>query len=319
MELDKIIKSLSSLNLTTYEIKSYLALMEKDSLTAIEVARISKVPRGRIYEVLKNLLDKGLCRLQPDKVKKYIAVNPKLLRSQIEIRVSSAEEELKQRQKQYNDSINRKIESFNVKIEKEKEKLSLLRQDAGNAVDELEFIFNKGRINDSPVEYIEVVRDFQQASKKILELISITNEEFLTLTKSRTKSKSYDKEQLKSIQKDIHDQRDAGLRALERGVKFRSIYELSLDQATNWVPLKDIEALVEEGQEVRIIDELPFQMIIIDTKIIMFNLEDRISGFTSNASQIISHRGLARGHKILFETLWEKAEDFKDFMKRMKL
>jgi hypothetical protein len=42
----------------------------------------------------------------------------------------------------------------------------------------------------------------------------------------------------------------------------------------------------------------------------MLTLEDPVSERTSLTTQIVQHRTLAKGLKILFQTLWEQAEDY---------
>lgn len=65
--------------LNTYEAKSYLSLLEKQNLTAVEVSKIAGIPRARVYETLENLLSKGFCNLIAGKVKKYSAADPTVL------------------------------------------------------------------------------------------------------------------------------------------------------------------------------------------------------------------------------------------------
>src|SRR5262249_30148809 len=67
---------LVQLGLTSYESKAYLALMRRDSATAADVARLARVPRQRIYDVLATLVQKGLVSQRPGQPAKYSAVSP---------------------------------------------------------------------------------------------------------------------------------------------------------------------------------------------------------------------------------------------------
>ena len=66
----------SELGLTSYEAKAYVALTRRDSSTAAQTARLSNVPRQRIYDVLGSLVEKGLASTRPGDVVKYVANAP---------------------------------------------------------------------------------------------------------------------------------------------------------------------------------------------------------------------------------------------------
>jgi len=50
-----------SLGLSPYEARAYLVLLERGESKASMVATASRIPRGRIYEVLESLHAKGSC------------------------------------------------------------------------------------------------------------------------------------------------------------------------------------------------------------------------------------------------------------------
>ncbi|UCE13203.1 MAG: helix-turn-helix domain-containing protein [Candidatus Heimdallarchaeota archaeon] len=63
--------------LSNYESRTYLALLSSGIRTAKEVSEESKIPFGRIYDVLSSLEDKGLVDTQDSRPKKFIAKKPK--------------------------------------------------------------------------------------------------------------------------------------------------------------------------------------------------------------------------------------------------
>jgi sugar-specific transcriptional regulator TrmB len=67
---------LCALGLTQYEAKVYLALLQRRFFTAAEVARVSTVPRQRIYDVLSSLFDRGLVRIRQGGSMQYTAIDP---------------------------------------------------------------------------------------------------------------------------------------------------------------------------------------------------------------------------------------------------
>jgi HTH-type transcriptional regulator, sugar sensing transcriptional regulator len=52
-------KLLSKLGFTEYEAKTYVALLQQSPLTGYAIARVSGVPRSKIYEVLGSLVERG--------------------------------------------------------------------------------------------------------------------------------------------------------------------------------------------------------------------------------------------------------------------
>ena len=51
-------------------------------------------------------------------------------------------------------------------------------------------------------------------------------------------------------------------------------------------------------------------MAIFDKKTVLLALEDPVSKELSLTTQIIEHRALANGLRILFDVMWGKAEDY---------
>lgn len=59
--------------LTEYEARAYLALLDFEVATASKVARLSRVPRTKIYQALEGLETKRLVRAIPERPKRFIA------------------------------------------------------------------------------------------------------------------------------------------------------------------------------------------------------------------------------------------------------
>ncbi|TSA26489.1 TrmB family transcriptional regulator, partial [bacterium] len=53
----KHIKELTSLGLSENEAKTYITLLTKNSMTVGEIAKISGVPRPKLYEILTKLIE----------------------------------------------------------------------------------------------------------------------------------------------------------------------------------------------------------------------------------------------------------------------
>lgn len=142
---------LVELGLTSYEAKTYLALVRRDSSAAAEVARLAHVPRQRIYDVLATLVEKGLAAQRPGPPTKYSAVAPEFA---IERLMLARREEL--------DRIERAS----------REMIELLRP-----------AFAAGQQERDPLDYIEVLRDRQAINERFAELQEGIQQEILVFTK----------------------------------------------------------------------------------------------------------------------------------------
>lgn len=310
METEKIIKSLGQLNLTSYETKSYLALLGKDNLTAIEVARVSGVPRGRIYEVLNNLLEKGLCLLKPDKVKKYRAVDPEVFRAKIEDRIKAAEQEIEFRKREYNANIERKLKQFDSKIKQEKDKLYVLKKDTNDVVNELRSVYKKGRVNASSLDYVEIIREPVQAHRRVVELGKKVEQEVLMF--SRPPFTFLSPEAPETIWKLRNEQFEGLYAAAKRGVVQRNIWEtqslkhmLEMDKSKNSSNEKP-----EPNIQTRIKDSLPIKMAVYDRRYVLYPLIDPIESSLMTTTMIVEHPDLARAFVDLFEYHWAGSQEF---------
>ena len=72
----KVLDTLKTLELNSYERKLYVTLLSKGTSTAGTLSELSGVPRSRAYDVLESLADKGFVVIQTNKPLKYVAVPP---------------------------------------------------------------------------------------------------------------------------------------------------------------------------------------------------------------------------------------------------
>jgi sugar-specific transcriptional regulator TrmB len=69
-------EALREMGLNAYEIDTYVSLLQKGQMTAMEVSAEAKVPYSKIYEVLNSLKDKGWIRINESRPFKYQPVPP---------------------------------------------------------------------------------------------------------------------------------------------------------------------------------------------------------------------------------------------------
>jgi sugar-specific transcriptional regulator TrmB len=144
-------EKLTSLGLTTYEAKTYLALVRRDSFAAADVARVAGIPRQRIYDVLASLVQKGLASQRPGSPVKYAASPPDL-------------------------AIDRLLQIRRDELEK-------LEEDSRAMIAALAPAFAEGQKERDPLEYIEVLRDRAAINERFDELQAGIEREILVFTK----------------------------------------------------------------------------------------------------------------------------------------
>jgi HTH-type transcriptional regulator, sugar sensing transcriptional regulator len=142
---------LVQLGLTSYESKAYLALMRRDSATAADVARLARVPRQRIYDVLATLVQKGLVSQRPGQPAKYSAVSPEFAIERL--------------------LLNRR------------EELDRLERESGELLETLGPAYAAGRRERDPLDYIEVLRDQAAINERFGQLQEGIEREILVFTK----------------------------------------------------------------------------------------------------------------------------------------
>jgi len=148
----EILDNLKSLGLTDYESKAYLQLLGRESLTASEVAQLSRVPRQKIYDTLNNLIQMGLCGLRLGRVKKYVAADP--------------EKALGQLAKIFAEEQRRKEEIAKALAQR------------------LRRLYDQGQNEVAPLEYFEVLKEKRQIIEKFLEFQKNAKKEIVAFVKT---------------------------------------------------------------------------------------------------------------------------------------
>jgi len=271
-------KELKKFGLTHYESKCYLSLLGQSRMTAVEVARSAGVPRAKVYEILEGLVNKALCRSFPDKVNKYSAVNPIILKKKFE----------------------RSLEDLNAEIRQKTRELDTVKKKGDKILERLIPLYAEGRNKKDNMNYIEVIKNPEMIKERYLQLVDGAKEEILVFTKP-----PFD-----STQEEAQEQGGKVLDVIKKKVRLRCIYEkLESDAKNKWL-YNFIKWGIGEGEEARVIDKLPMKMAIFDKKTVLLALEDPVSKELSLTTQVIEHRALANGLRILFDVMWERADDY---------
>jgi HTH-type transcriptional regulator, sugar sensing transcriptional regulator len=264
-----LIEKLKQMGFSDYEAKCYLALFERDSLTASEVSILAGVPRPNAYEALGKLTAKGLCMAVPGKTKKFTVADPEYLR----------EKQLE------------KLHQTNLTIQ----------ENIDSVAGELLPLYKRRSFDDSPLDYMEILKDPYQVHRKVIRLCNDAQDEIMAFSKPPYAF---------SNKKQREEQRTPQYEALRRGVKVRTIYELPSDDNEKMAIFDAARPFLELGERARAIAELPIKLVVFDRKTVLFALVDPVIGRPSVTSLVAEHRALAQSFSVMFESFWEKALDY---------
>jgi len=89
MNKELVEKVRRNFELNIYETKVWLALLSKGDANIANIHELSKVPRSRIYDVLKSLETKGFCVEKLGRPIKYLAVEPSLVIEKLKKRIEA--------------------------------------------------------------------------------------------------------------------------------------------------------------------------------------------------------------------------------------
>jgi HTH-type transcriptional regulator, sugar sensing transcriptional regulator len=310
-----LVEKIKQLGLTEYEARCYLALLERESMTVSEVAKLAEIPRSNAYEAMERLLAKGMCVSIPGVTRSYSASDPEILREKTLAQFRAAKEaeieSFEKRQKELMDLKmaeileldKRRKEILEIKMAEIKEQEITAKASADNIVNELSTFFKGGRENSGSLEYIKIYRTNYQIHNRYLELISKTKREMLAFIKPPF---AY------ATQKQWNEQNKLQIEATERGVRKRVIYEMPpLEKVDEYfAPLVIWKSEEVNPDLVRVIDELPMKLMVFDDRYCFFTLEDPVQGKKSLTMVSLEHEAVARSFRFLFESYWEKSGDY---------
>jgi HTH-type transcriptional regulator, sugar sensing transcriptional regulator len=265
------IGQLRDLGLNAYEARAYLTLLGKDSFTATQIADYAAVPRQRIYDTLAALAERGLVISRPGRRgNTYAAVSPQQALSSL--------------------------------LEAEQQRLGQLAQATSRLIEELSAVFNEGQKEQSPLEYIEVLRG-PAISQRFAEIQQNCQREILVFTKPPYARPP--------------EENTEGLEVIDRKIQARSVYEYEVLE--NPETREAIRLFIQRGEQARFVDTLPMKLVIVDESIVMFAMEDPLAGRKELTILVIENPQLALALKLAFEAAWARGETFEQTLKRLNL
>lgn len=161
--------------------------------------------------------------------------------------------------------------------------------------DELQVRFVSGQDRAAPLDYVEVLRDKAHTLERIARLWDEAEEEVLAIVRPPY------------IAPPAPD--DA---TVSPALRNRAIYERSLLDDPQLALL--LQAYARLGEEIRIGDDLPLKLTVIDHRTVAFNMPDPVGDDSSVTTIVVHHRDLAATLRIAFETLWEHSQPLEEVL-----
>jgi len=168
-------------------------------------------------------------------------------------------------------------------------------------LDELGRQYEIGQNETSSLECVEVIQSAAIVAQRVLSLEHLSTDEVLSFNRPPYAMSERNREEL---------------RGLKRGTRYRSIYQVS--EVKNLIPRSVMEMYREAGEEVRIAESLPMKMMIFDSRILMFVLEECLMSPENFTAVIIQRSSLINALIELFEMYWLQSMTVEEFREKYK-
>jgi len=269
---------LAKIGLNKYESSVYLTLLKQDSMEASKLSHESKVPIGKIYEVLKALKNYELVEIQPSRPLRYRAVDHK---SAFKLMYKRKEEETLNELKVLKETFD--------EIERE------LCND--NSPQNVETVFWPDRFCNN--ELNEMVDSFfEKIEHEICVVIHI----------------KYKPERSELYDASVSTFSKAFLSLVQRGIQVKildpgSQLLPSLKELINSTEDLSFKRYFKDLMEIRIL-ETEYNFTVIDSKITLLDIEDQFNMSRNLGMTRIYDELYAKRFKTKFDELWKKGELF---------
>lgn len=278
------INKLQQIGLTKRESEIYIALLQKKEFTASELEKMTTITRTKIYEILQNMVRKGVCS---EKVKNgqkiFRGIEPQIAFQNV-------------------------IKNYEIEIEQRKAEEIAQKQQAANALEkELTALHKTSLDKNEPLDYVEILTNINQIWERWLKIQKNTKKEIVMFAKRPYAS---------AFEANLADERHI----IKKGVIFKCLYEYgeldSADEVNDFI--SNVGEYIRIGEDVRVIRELPMKLAISDESITMLGLNDRISFKPSITTIIIDHPSFSKSVKTVFENFWANSLSIKEFKQNLK-
>lgn len=271
-------KLLANIGLNKYERTVYGTLLKKGELEASKLSQLSRVPIGKIYEILRDLNKYGLVEIKPSRPRKYRTVDPKI----------AFEVMYKRREEEALNELKLLREAF-AEIERQLSN--------GDSPKHVETIFWPDKFHDDELK--ETVNSFFEGIEH----------EICVVTPSKYKpgvSEQYD-DSMSVFSK-------AYLNLAQRGIHVKILDSYSqllpsIKELINSIEDESVKSNFQKFMEIRIL-ETKHDFVIFDSKTLLLDIEDQINTGTSLGMTQIHDNSYTKRFKAKFDDLWTKGKRF---------
>jgi sugar-specific transcriptional regulator TrmB len=166
---------------------------------------------------------------------------------------------------------------------------------------ELEKMYKQRKSSNNPLDFIQVLRTVPSIVKKVEEMEASSQKHVCSFCKPPYAMDTSKLDELNVTQ----------LESLQRGVRYRSIYEVEENRRDDFI--KMVAHFRKKGEEVRITNYLPLKLILFDEDKVVYTLENKVPTSTLTA-MVIEHSDLAKTLKYTFEQFWNHSQTFEEFI-----
>jgi len=257
MDATTDVADLVRLGMTQYEAAAYVGLLGREQATPTLVARVSGLPRQRAYDVLATLAERGLVTPVPGKGVAYAARPPA-------------------------EVLDRLVALRRARLEQQQQ----LAEDLARRLGPL---YDRGRAEAGPLDFVEVIHDGAHAGQRIGQLVTGAREDVVGMVRPPYQAPP----------------RPSEAQVSRTAKQQRVLYERSLLEQPHLNEL--VRAYAALGEEVRITSELPMKMAVIDRTTAALSLPDPVGDPQRATTLIVHHPMLAATLLLAFESLWVTA------------
>ncbi|MCD6418864.1 hypothetical protein J7M00_08800 [bacterium] len=265
---------LQYLGFSENESKLYLALLELGEGTVDEIIKIANVRRPTAYKVLRELVDKGLLA--------EITGKPTLFR------ILPPENTLESLFKKKCDEIEYLHKTFRKKYEK-------FLEDAQKKISSTNTNIDLGRD-------IIILRGY----KSLLNVLKRVDEQTKNCIRVVTRLPVSSQAEIDAM---VDEYERTGFPEVQNSLKLKIICETNMKNMPNFVKL--VKNLEFQNQYHRHLPSLPAEFTIYDDFAAMIELQDENQNLENVKILFIQNRQIVQLLILAFESLWEKAKEFK--------
>lgn len=268
-----IVNELLQIGFSDYEARVYATLVSGNKLSASEICQLAGVPQGRVYGILTSLMDMGMCVMSPGTVKRFQALPPD--------------------------------ETFAMLYNERRSRYEAEEARALKLARHLLELYEEEETNGNEFDSVSVYTSMSSIIKKV---------DYMT-ENSQFVHRSLCKPPYAVIQTmdDVEPKSVPFLAAVNRGVEFRSIYEIEEDEMEKFVYI--CQYFHDQGEKVKIMDKLPIKMIVMDSDAVMFTMYHKSMKKDKFTSMFIENSDIIFALTDLFDYYWSKATSFEDFVR----